>query len=835
MRLRKTGLRRLGVTVLLPMTVGILGCLPDATPEEHPSARHEPLYLDATAVAWPGQSIPVCWTADSVDTPDDVPSMIMRSWTQSTGLAFKGWTTCPANTDNMVAVTVAPGGGGRSYTFGYKPTGTGFVLGSDSTRLPVAVHEMGHTLGFRHEMARPGFVESDPICHEADDPGDSLNTPIDPESIMAYSYCHFNEVISFWDGTGAQNAYGRANYFADVNGDGRSDAIVVNPASVAVRLSTGANLASVTDWTGGAFYGQKGTFFADVNGDHRADAIAVDTDGAWVRLSTGVAFASPGTKWAFAGFFGQRATAFADVTGDGLADAIAIRDDGIWVMPSTGTAFAARDQRWMFSLFAKDFVGQYGTFFADVTGDGKADAVVVNGSDVQVMASTGTAFGPAVSWFSGTGISSSQARHLTFADVTGDGRADAVIVKTNATQVAVSTGSSFLLPADWTAQGFWGEHGVFFADLTGDGRADAIAVSEDVSSLQSSGSSFAGAPVTWSSNPYYATRGVPLCVNGVKDGGETDVDCGGTCVPCALGKTCTRLTDCATGTCVSGVCVTAPTCSDGVKNGRETDVDCGGFCQVCADHRRCMDSSDCESANCGVDDVSGQPVIACRPGNCSDGIRDTGEAGIDCGGSTTCPRCPLGQPCGTATDCASGYCKKNVCTVLPGCNNGVKDGRESDVDCGGSDATCARCADHRHCAHPSDCASGNCGVELLNGMPAIACLPATCSDGIKNGGESDVDCGGATTCPRCAISKTCTAPTDCQNGSCAAGICQMTTCFDGVRDGKESDVDCGGIDGLCPRCADHRRCVHAVDCASHNCGVELIGGVPTIACLPSVP
>jgi len=40
-----------------------------------------------------------------------------------------------------------------------------------------------------------------------------------------------------------------------------------------------------------------------------------------------------------AAFYGFRATAFADVTGDGRADAIAVNDDGVFVRASTGSDF----------------------------------------------------------------------------------------------------------------------------------------------------------------------------------------------------------------------------------------------------------------------------------------------------------------------------------------------------------------------------------------------------------------------------------------------------------------------------------------------------------------
>jgi hypothetical protein len=45
---------------------------------------------------------------------------------------------------------------------------------------------------------------------------------------------------------------------------------------------------------------------------------------------------------------------------------------------------------------------------------------------------------------------------------------------------------------------------------------------------------------------------------------------------------------------------TGPTCSDGVKNGLESDVDCGGTCQRCPIGSSCNDRGDCESALCNT-------------------------------------------------------------------------------------------------------------------------------------------------------------------------------------------------------------------------------------------
>lgn len=46
---------------------------------------------------------------------------------------------------------------------------------------------------------------------------------------------------------------------------------------------------------------------------------------------------------------------------------------------------------------------------------------------------------------------------------------------------------------------------------------------------------------------------------------------------------------------------------------------------------------------------------------------------------------------------------------------------------------------------------------------------ASCSDGVKNGSESDVDCGGE--CDGCGIGQICGVDADCQSNVCADGVC----------------------------------------------------------------
>ncbi len=47
-----------------------------------------------------------------------------------------------------------------------------------------------------------------------------------------------------------------------------------------------------------------------------------------------------------------------------------------------------------------------------------------------------------------------------------------------------------------------------------------------------------------------------------------------------------------------------------------------------------------------------------------------------------------------------------------------------------------------------------------------------CTDGLRDGNESDVDCGGASGCERCATGQACTS-----NGDCASHACQSGTCI----------------------------------------------------------
>src|SRR5262249_26023229 len=82
--------------------------------------------------------------------------------------------------------------------------------------------------------------------------------------------------------------------FADVIGDHRPAAIAINQNGVAVRRSDGRRFERTEIWVPQAYFGSAGSsqniYFADVNGDGRADAIVSNPTEIAVRLSDGSQF-----------------------------------------------------------------------------------------------------------------------------------------------------------------------------------------------------------------------------------------------------------------------------------------------------------------------------------------------------------------------------------------------------------------------------------------------------------------------------------------------------------------------------------------------------------------
>jgi len=203
------------------------------------------------------------------------------------------------------------------------------------------------------------------------------------------------------------------------------------------------------------------------------------------------------------------------------------------------------------------------------------------------------------------------------------------------------------------------------------------------------------------------------------------------------------------------------TCTDGIQNGGETGVDCGGpTCGKCVIGTRCRVDADCQPGSTCV-------MLVCRvnQSTCADGIQNGDETGVDCGGAI-CNKCVIGTRCRVDADCQPGSsCAMGTCRMNPPtCTDGIQNGDETNIDCGG--ATCPVCGSGKHCRNDADCPLG----ESCDG---ILCRPnpPTCADGIQNGDETNIDCGGAT-CPMCASGMRCRDNKECAPGeSCNAGFC----------------------------------------------------------------
>ncbi|MDI3290033.1 DVUA0089 family protein [Polyangium sp. 15x6] len=300
------------------------------------------------------------------------------------------------------------------------------------------------------------------------------------------------------------------------------------------------------------------------------------------------------------------------------------------------------------------------------------------------------------------------------------------------------------------------------------------------------------------------------CADTVKNGSETDVDCGGAvCAPCADGLVCKVSSDCQSSVCDSATCQT-PTCTDTVENGAETDVDCGGgTCSPCGPGLGCAEDSDCVGGSC-----SGS---ICLP-TCTDQVTNRNETDVDCGGPN-CSPCGTGLVCSIDSDCASKVCTDGTCQGAT-CGDTIQNGSETSVDCGGAD--CPACADGLVCNQPTDCKSGVCTGNV--------CQTATCTDTVKNGAETDADCGGGT-CQTCDLGKGCLVNGDCTSNICAGNVCVVSLCGDGLLTGAETCDDGNAVagDGCDAACATEVGwlCAGAPSACTAICSDGLVKGPET--------
>ncbi len=220
--------------------------------------------------------------------------------------------------------------------------------------------------------------------------------------------------------------------------------------------------------------------------------------------------------------------------------------------------------------------------------------------------------------------------------------------------------------------------------------------------------------------------------------------------------------------------VVAPTCDDGLQNGDEEGIDCGGSnCEPCIcdgvevtmtlNFDNYPSETSWQITGGGTVFASGgtygsQPqmstlnITECLPEGCyTVTVFDSYGDGLCCsyGEGSYFVTDEYGNELASGASFSSSS-SGNFCVTIdngpnPTCDDGIQNGDETGIDCGGSCAACATCDDG---IQNGDETGIDCGGSC------VAC--ATCDDGILNGDETGIDCGG----PDCE---------PCQTGPCSYG------------------------------------------------------------------
>lgn len=172
-------------------------------------------------------------------------------------------------------------------------------------------------------------------------------------------------------------------------------------------------------------------------------------------------------------------------------------------------------------------------------------------------------------------------------------------------------------------------------------------------------------PIETSEQPPGPTSDSPApsaCFDGLQDGDETDIDCGGACPPCLPGGKCERPEDCVTGECFAGECLLPPQCvfpeDCGVdpchkidcQQGQCIPVELEGF--PCDDGDPCTDLDTCLAGACtGVTRDCSEFDEPCRLGFCNP---LTGACALEFAFDGA--PCEDGQPCTLGDSCVQGTC-----------------------------------------------------------------------------------------------------------------------------------------------------------------------------------
>ncbi|HVY47846.1 MAG TPA: lamin tail domain-containing protein [Minicystis sp.] len=182
----------------------------------------------------------------------------------------------------------------------------------------------------------------------------------------------------------------------------------------------------------------------------------------------------------------------------------------------------------------------------------------------------------------------------------------------------------------------------------------------------------------------------------------------------------------------------------GGSGGCTTAADCPGSDTACK-------TRTCNAGACGETDAPAGPAMNQQQGDCSTAVCDGHGGETQQADDADLPS--DGKEC-TDDTCSGG---SPVFTPKP-----VR------TPCAGGAKVCDAAGDCVECVDGSDCPSHVCSANHT-------CPAATCSDGVQNGDESDIDCGGSCA-KKCAPNLHCMTGADCQLGACSNGLC---VCPDG--------------------------------------------------------
>lgn len=367
--------------------------------------------------------------------------------------------------------------------------------------------------------------------------------------------CWLNHLPAPWAPAGADGGIiadgagpGNAIFFADMNGDGKADYLVVddNSGAVTVFWNGGADPGAQHGWrfdpggviaTGVPHANLKTIRFADINGDGRADYIIVGQGGsAAVWINTG----SPGgtdVKFLAQGGIASGASdnidnvVFADVNGDGMPPLLSSSHISSWLTLTIGRAdYLIWDQDGGLSGFMNTRTQSYGVPYftaqqndpkgiaqgigqppgairlADLDGDGKVDYCFIDPADGAIW----------LWWNRGGAEDAAPSDGLRFADINGDGLDDYVWLDpiSGAPLVYMNGKPTQQDPLGWAwipvnggnnpiASGSAPAGQVQFGDIDGDGLADYLVTDPKTGALSVwlNGNAKAGAIDGWQWNP----------------------------------------------------------------------------------------------------------------------------------------------------------------------------------------------------------------------------------------------------------------------------------------------------------------------------------------------